>query len=198
MEWEKFVSGSKEAQRMGRLFKGYSYADKPESIATDGKVCGQVVDGIRQAKGTLFNIIELLYEVEKKEPKSSGVQKLKDELDIFSDEIKVRHCEWKELDEKWMAKLVEHDLDLVEGMKRMNEDLQALYEKVLASKALLSESEEVDERIWAPIKNALLDTEKQLDKLVILFKEREGICNLKPLALEKTYEKIQERIGKQI
>ena len=165
---------------------------------TDEKVCSLLVRGIREAKTKIFNIVELLYELEKKEPVSRHLQTLKDELDIFSDEVKARYCSWKELDGKWLKNLVSHDMKLVMGLKDLNEQLQKMYERVLNDRSLVSESDAHEKKLWQFIDKHLPEIAENVDDLVVLFKEREGLCNLKPLSLDKTYEMLQDKIDTEV
>jgi hypothetical protein len=197
-DWEQVKTLAREAIPMEKLIKGYSYADEYSAVATDEKVCDYVVKGIRQAKGTIFSIISILYQLEKKEPVSKEMQKLKDELDIFSDEVKARYCEWKGLNEKWTVVLVKHDHSIVTGLDVLNLNLERLYQSMLKDKALLSGDELAEKKLWKRMKKEIPGFEERVDSLVGLFKEREGICNLRPLALEKTFRSIQKRIEKQI
>ena len=198
VDWEEVRSLASEAGPMEKLIRGYSYSEKDKAIRTDEKVCHHFVNGIREAKGILFNIIELLYELEKKEPLSAHLQKLKDELDIFSDEVKARYCEWKGLNVKWTVELVKHDHDLITGLEVLNMRLRRLNKEVLDDKALLSGDQDAENRLWEHVKGQFPAIEERIDSLATLFKEREGICNLRPLALDKTFDFIQKRIEKQI
>lgn len=198
VDWKQVKSLAREVLTLEKAVKGYSYADKHLSIATDDKLCKLVIGRISEAKSTIFSIIDLLFELEKKEPITVHMQKIKDDLDIFSDEIKVRHCEWKGLNIKWSVNLVKHDHDIVKGLDRLNGVLRRLYEKMMVDKALMSGDELAEARLWKAMKKELPAIEELVDFLVELFKEREGICNLRPAALEKTYKSIQERIERQI
>ena len=198
IDWEQVKSSASETSKMEKLVKGYSYVDESSATATDGKVCQIIIDRIRGAKNILFNIIEFLYEIEKKRPVSRHMQKLKDELDIFSDEVKVRYCSWKGLNLKWTIELIRHDLDLLNGLDMLNTHLQRLYESLLSDKSLLNESGPSEELLFKKMENRLCGIESRMDEMVKLFKEREGIVNLRPLSLEKTFKQIQERIDRQI
>jgi len=197
-DWEQVKSLAPETKKMEKLIQGYSYATKQLAVITDENVCQNIVKGIRQAKVSLFNVIELLFEIEKEEPLSKSIQILKDELDIFSDEVKARYCDWKEQNTKWMIRLIKHDHEIVSGIASLNIILQNMYEELLRGRSLLSENELEQGRLWAKLKKQLPEIEERVDKLVTLFKEREGICNLKPMSLEKTFKSIQEKISKQI
>jgi hypothetical protein len=198
VDWKQVRSLARESLTMEKQVDGYSYADRHSSIATDEKLCRLVIGKVSDAKSSIFSIIDLLFELEKKEPVSVHMQRIKDELDIFSDEIKVRHCEWKGLNVKWTVNLVKHDYDIVTGLERLNGKLGSVYDKMLADKALLSDDELAEARLWKAMKKEIPAIEELVDSLVELFKEREGICNLRPAALEKTYKSIQERIERQI
>jgi hypothetical protein len=198
VDWKQVESLAPEARSMEKSIRGYSYEYKELALVTDDKVCHLFVNGISDVKNSIFQIIDLLYELEKKEPISKELQRLKDELDIFSDEVKARHCDWKDLNEKWTVKLVEHDHSLLSGLDKLNNDMQKLFKRVVTDRSLLSPDDKSQAMLWSEIKKQIPSLEKQVDELVRLFKEREGICNLRPLSLQKTYEKVKQRIDRQI
>ena len=192
MDWEKFSYEQKDVKFMESKVKSYSYAEKQIALITDEKVCTMFVLGIREAKSTLFDIIELLFELEKKEPVSKKLQALRDELDVFSDEIKARYCDWRGLPEDWMKKLVEHDVSLIRGLAKFNSELRTMYEGILNDKSLLEEQPQ-DAMLWEQIMKKIPGFEQAADSLLSSFKEREGLVNLRPMALDKTYELVKRR-----
>lgn len=197
VDWER-LRHDPDIKYIEKLVEGYSYADGHSAVITDEKFCSLLIRRIRESKATIFNMIEFLYEVEREEPLSRDLQRLKDELDIFSDEIKARFCDWADLDEHWIRKLVWHDVSLIKGLEKLNEELQEIYEKLIRDKSLATGPGEDDRKLWEFVKSRLPGIGRQVDGMVVMFKEREGICNLRPLSLEKTYDKIREKIGEQI
>jgi hypothetical protein len=184
---------------MEKLIPGYSYSDKANALNTDEKLCELIVNRIRESKDKLFHVIQFLYESNVEERLDKDLQRLRDELDIFSDEIKVRYCEWKVLTVGWIKKIISHDIDLVRGAEKLNSTLDELLEQALKlEKVKVDHIIQKDPKFWEKMERKAGNAEKQTDELVRLFKEREAICNIKAVDLEKTYEKIREEIRKKI
>jgi len=51
---------------------------------------------------------------------------------------------------------------------------------------------------WKKISKLDLVVEEQLDGIVRMFREREALCNLKALSLEKTYKSAQKEISEKV
>lgn len=191
VDWEKVEqSRSIEIKAMRRLISGYDYSTEDMAEATDNKICGLMIKEVRKAKDKLFYIIQVAYELHE-ESLDRNFQNLRDELDIFSDEIKVRNFHWsKDMSQEWMDKLIMHDHSLFRQMNKLNQELEGLYHtfmdviKLYPKKTNPKELEQVKQMI------KLL--EKATDQIVLTFREREVICNLKPLALEKTFRQMQD------
>ena len=199
-EWEKARNEMlNQVGEMEKLIPGYSYSDKADALHTDEKLCELVVRKIRESKDKLFHVIQFLYESDVEERLDKDLQMLRDELDIFSDEIKARYCEWKILTVGWIKKAIDHDIGLVRGTEKLNKMLDELLKQALKlEKVKVDHMILKDPKFWEKMEKKTKDAEKQADELVRLFKEREAICNIKAVDLEKTYEKIREDIRKKI
>ncbi len=190
-DWSKIeTSMSIEVKAIRKRLRGYSYIDDSTSAATDDKFCNYIIEQIRQAKDTLFHIIQNAYELHE-ESLDKYFQGLRDDLDIFSDEIKIRSLEWsKNFSQEWMRRLVKHDYNLVNNMDKLNNDLRDTHSLFL--KVIQLYPKKTDPNQLARIRKLIKLLEKAIDEIVLTFKEREVICNLKPMALEKTYSQMQD------
>jgi len=189
--WNKVKNKmSIEIKVIGKSIRDYDYSTESKAEATDGKICKFMIEEIRKAKDKLFHIIQVAYELHE-ESLNKNFQGLRDDLDIFSDEIKVRNFEWsRDLSQKWMDKLVVHDYNLVKQMQKLNIELEDMYKVFM--KVVKLYPKKTDPKQLEKVRKMIKLLEKVIDQIVLTFKEREVICNLRPLSLEKTYQQMQD------
>jgi hypothetical protein len=179
-----------DIKAVGKLIRDYDYSTEDRAEATDVKICSFMIEEIRKAKDKLFNIIQTSYELHEGSL-NRYFQGLKDDLDIFSDEIKVRHFEWsKDISDEWMERLIKHDHELIGHTHKLNQELEGIYQLVMDVIKLYPERTNPEE--LEQVRKMIKVLEKDIDNIVLIFKEREAICNIKPLALEKTYQQMQD------
>ncbi len=177
-----------------KMVPGYSYEDGTEAIATDQKMGDLIVKAIRNCKNRLFFTIQLLYELQH-ENLNRDLEHLKDEIDIFSDEIKIRHCKWSYSSPELLKKLVRQDYRLICMLRELDSLLGQIHKDAAEIKEIRTgHKPEFEPGGVARLKQ---DTRKAFDlvkEMVVLFKEREVICNLEPATLEKTFRSITREI----
>lgn len=179
-----------EIKAVEKFIPAYDYSSESRAEATDGKICRFMIEEIRKSKDHLFHIIQVAYELHE-ESLDKNFQGLRDDLDIFSDEIKVRNFQWsRDLSQAWIEKLIKHDYHLVQQMHKLNKELDDLYK--IFMKVVKLYPKKTDPKELEQVRKLIKLLEKVIDKIVLTFKEREVICNLKPLALEKTYQQMQD------
>ncbi len=190
-DWKKVKNKmSIEIKVVGKFVPAYDYSTESKAEATDGKICKFMIEEIRKAKDKLFYIIQVAYELHE-QTLDKNFQGLKDDLDVFSDEIKIRNFQWsKDLSQAWVEKLIKHDYHLVQEMQKLNQELDDLHKIFL--KVVKLYPKKTDPRQLDQVRKLIKLLEKAIDKIVLTFKEREVICNLKPLALEKTYQQMKD------
>jgi hypothetical protein len=179
-----------EIKAVGKFIPAYDYSSESRAEATDGKICRFMIEEIRKSKDYLFHIIQVAYELHE-ESLNKNFQGLRDDLDVFSDEIKVRNFQWsRDLSQAWIEKLIKHDYHLVQQMQKLNTELYDLHKIFL--KVVKLYPKKTDPKQLEQVRKLIKLLEKAIDKIVLTFKEREVICNLKPLALERTYQQMQD------
>jgi hypothetical protein len=192
MKWSDVVNKHKSAiAKLETEIKGYSYGDDSQTISTDEKFCAWLVVQLRHAKKKLFIITETLYGMHLESKLDKLAEDLKNAIDIFSDEIKVRHIKCKP--SPLFEELVRHDIEIVNSMKDMNSNLEKLYDQMMAGLKQPYNGRR-DTELWQNIKEKLKECISQFDRIVQLFKERDAICNIRPLSLQKTYQLIRKAI----
>ncbi len=171
----------------------YNYSDKHAAQLTDEKICEFLTNRIRECKEIIFEMIQLGFEAHKQALENDLV-KIRDELDIFSDEIKMRVFKWDEgIPEEWLERLVSHDFEILKASKRICENLKSVYHRFLEAEG---ELKLFDEDEWRRMKNRIEEIYHDIENLAILFKERDVICNIRKIALERTFEEIRKRLRK--
>lgn len=179
-----------EIKAVEKFISAYDYSSESRAEATDGKICKFMIEEVRKSKDYLFHIIQVAYELHE-ESLDKNFQGLRDDLDIFSDEIKVRNFQWsRNLSQAWIEKLIKHDYHLVQQMHKLNKELDDLHKIFL--KVVKLYPKKTDPKELEQVRKLIKLLEKAVDKIVLTFKEREVICNLKPLALEKTYQQMKD------
>ncbi|MEM5798157.1 MAG: hypothetical protein QXP39_03145 [Candidatus Aenigmatarchaeota archaeon] len=176
----------------------YGYRTTAQAHATDENICAFLIQSLRETKKVLFRTIHMLYEMQLEGKINQQLQGLWDAVDVFSDEIKIRVCRWRPLPDIWIAKLEAKDKQLIDVIKKINRDVNDIFNFILNG---LKKDHRVKtqpilyEGFWDECRKRISVIEGELEEAVRLFKERDAICNLKPLSLQKTYELIKTKIS---
>jgi hypothetical protein len=175
-----------------KLIPAYGYSDKSRAEVTDEKFCELLTDMIREMKDLLFNIINTGFESHKQILEKDFV-KIRDELDIFSDEIKARHFVWdRGISQEWMEKIISYDFEIIRSTEKIRHHLNGVFDKFL--KAEKPGSKMFDEDKWKDIKKTTDLLYGMAENLAILFKERDTIANIKKISLDRTFDSIRKRL----
>jgi hypothetical protein len=176
------------------LIPVYDYSEKSRAEVTDEKFCELLTGIIREMKDMLFNIIHTGFESHRQILEKDFV-KIRDELDIFSDEIKARHFVWdRGISQEWMEKLISYDFEIIRETEKMRHHLNEVFSKFL--RADRPGSRTFDEDKWKEIKKTTDLLYGMAENMAILFKERDTVANIKKISLDKTFDSIRKRIRK--
>lgn len=179
-----------EIKSVGKIIKNYDYSTEAKAESTDVKICEFVIEEIRRAKDILFNIINTAYELHE-ERLNKNFEGLRDDLDVFSDEIKIRNFVWNnDITAEWVERMVRYDFELISHMNKLNTELEEAYK--LFMKVVKTYPDKTDPNHIEGIRELTRLIEKLVDHIVITFKEREVISNLQPIDLEKTFQQMQD------
>jgi len=165
-----------------KVFPRYEYSTLQMCSATDDKICEYFINKLSEAKRKAFHLLQNSYELHYEDlvPKFDH---LRLDIDIFSDEIKMRYTNFKKITEEFMEELMQHDLEIVRSLDVFLLQLDDTHDKLIAT--------------YKPID--VKELRRSLANIVILFKERELITNLKHVSLKRTYNRmrveIKEKIG---
>ena len=168
----------------------YDYSEMHHMIATDDKVKDLMVDELRRSKKLLFNILEGAYE-QQKEGLTPDLQKIRDDIDIFLDEVKVKHeIKWpQKIPEEFLEKIVTHDSEILRDIPRLNGELEEIHKHILGMEkpgTSLFDREQLDK-----LNAKTLSVKNHAAEIVKLFKERELLLNLKHIHREHEYDELR-------
>lgn len=180
-DWS-FTTEAKRAHYtiMKRKVKYYKYSGQETAARTDEAVCDYFIKKLHEIKNKVFYLTQNSYELHK-EDLTKKFDNLRLDVDIFSDEIKMRHSVFKNLNRELLGYLVEHDFHTIEAMSNFNQSLSDAHDKLMASKDI-----------------NVKELRSELANIVILFKERELITNLKRVSLRKSYRRLSKEIEEKI
>lgn len=161
-EWVKAEREVKEAKEIGKYIHDYSYINEEKSKQTDKKLRDLISKELKKSKDLLFNIMELAYK-EEVDRVANEIQSVRDEIDIFLNEISIIKSKWNKISKEGYIKIIKSDLTLIRNVKQLNEILNIIYNQVLSSKAkdLIRKGEELRKYIY---------------QLRGVFKERGDVC----------------------
>lgn len=186
----KQVSGDlfPKIQELKKIVKSYSYKNLEESKITDEKLCQYFITELSKAKRLVFSISDLCFSLQIGQEVISKTDVMRDEIDIFSDEIKIRHCEWRGMFPEILEKIVKYDLEILIGLKTLLKDLENVVKNIIAQK------KPYPDKFWQQVNKSFAKIRKRVRDLAIKFKERETLCNIHPITLERTFNKIKQEI----
>ena len=173
------------------LIKWYSYQSKHDCELTDEKIAAHLVKELSLFKRHLYSISDMCFSLHVGDNLMRPLQMMRDEVDIFSDEIKIRHCEWDDIPANFLRKMIRTDHALFQGLEVLLADIDALFRSILAAN---KKKEKPSPAFWNRTRKQLLGVRNTMKELVILFKEREAICNINPITLKRTFQQIQREI----
>ncbi len=162
----------------------YDYSEKHRIIATDERITDIMHDELRKSKKVLFSILETSYE-RQRESLTTDLKKIRDEIDVFLDGVKVKHVRWPDsIPEDFLEKIVVHDSEILRELPRLNSELGEIRKLLLGMDGQdLSDREQL-----AKLNNKIMELKGRVNGLVQLFREREFLLNLKNVHTEREYE----------
>jgi hypothetical protein len=162
----------------------YDYSERHHMMATDERMTDIVHDELRKSKKLLFSILETSYE-RQRESLTIDLQKIRDEIDVFLDGVKIKHVKWPEsIPEDFLEKIVVHDSEMLRELPKLNSELEEIRKLLLGMDGLdISDREQL-----ARLNNKIMEVKGRVNGLVQIFRERDFLLNLKNLHGEHEYE----------
>lgn len=172
------------------LIPGYGYGDAHQASLTDEKLCTLLVAALRKSKNRAFDIVSFIFESHVEEVLDTKFQRLRDDIDIFSDEVKVRKLAWQPLPRHYLEMIIKRDVTLVHNTAKLNFMLNNVC-------TLLTGYRRIDRKVFDVERiSRVLEKAKELVKVLVrAFKEREAIFNIQQEDLEGAYERIRKEIA---
>ena len=180
---------------LGAHIHGYSYADEGRARATDERVSLLLIGELRDTKHALFPLVDRAYKLSSRGAEGyhdfeHRARLLRDDLDILSDEIKMRNFSWTDIEPDWLKMLVRKDHELLAAMRKLQDSVLQL--GIDLSHAERPEATSLaDKGFWPALAAHTDHCRSLLGEVVKLFKERENICNLKKYEFAKTQAQMQ-------
>ena len=183
-------------KKLEKIIPDYSYQDTEASLVTDDKICSLLVDKLGKSKIHLFDLTSYLYTIHREDKINRILVGLRDSIDIFSDEIKARYCKWRNVPSEWLRKIIRYDRDLIKGVNKLYDDIETMKSSIFHMKRMRIHKKNVEimPEEWNKYKRQVKRIDDDLDELVRLFKEREAICNLRAISLDKTFQSIRDKL----
>jgi hypothetical protein len=169
------------------IISGYGYPSEDIAHRTDELVCRAMIENLRVTKNVMFNVLETAYEMHR-ELLLKDFDRLRNDIDVFSDEIKARVFRWdNEKSQKWFEKLVDYDYRLLTGLGKFVGGVRALEKEFLSTTGKTPEVRKLDEYVKG--------LTKLLDRMVTMFRERDAVCDIGNRTLEESFDDMREDIG---
>jgi hypothetical protein len=171
----------------------YDYSEQHHMMATDERIKDLMLSELRKSKKALFSVLDVSYE-QQKEGLTKELQKIRDDLDIFLDHVKIkRQIKWPErMPQEFLEKIVVHDSEILRRIPSLNSCIHEIQKQVLSMEkpgTSLFDREEMDN-----LNKRTKDVKRQVDDLVTLFRERELLLNLKHIHREHEYDELRGTI----
>ena len=191
--WLEAKGESSDVKEVEKFIRGYSYGDPHTAVVTDEKLCTFVLDELAKTQERFFNMIELVFELQKESYISKDLETLKRQVEAFVTQLKVRSCQWKGITAAFYLRLIKTDLQLIQGAQKLQASA-ALLEQKLLEHVKRPEYIQKYPKTWRNTLALVPVIHKQIRQLVVTFADREAICNIRPIDLDRTYEALQEEI----
>lgn len=188
--WEDARSAQlTRAKAVEKNIPGYSYSDKTQASRSHERLKLFIAEKLSKSKNRIRDLLSFLYQLQQ-EAIGGKFKVLEDDIDIFSDEVKVSPFKWKRMSVRFYEHLIERDYFLIKGVKRLNHFLKKLSQEVVSYKQVDDKEFDLD-----MIKEAREGARKQLRELIILFKEREALFEVEGRDLEEVFQEVREEIN---
>lgn len=186
-EWEQAESTKfPKVRNIKKHIKDYSYSDEHNAVLTEERICEFLVKEIRAIKEILFYIIQDAYELQK-EPLDTKIEKIRDDLDIFSDEIKARHFEWDiNIPQNMLGRIIDMDYEIIKILDTLKKDIEKLRKAVLS--VAKPGSKIFNRGKWDSVIRTIKGIKDSSDRLAKAFRERDTIANIRKITFQKTLE----------
>ena len=180
-EWEdvKLRLWSK-VKKLKKYIPDYSYSDSNHVYSTDEKFCGFVIQKLRGVKWKVVDVLNMLFETGVNN--LERLEKTKNEIDMFLDEVKIRELSCRRsITSEVLDTIVEYDFNITEELEKLKKEIELLFEFSL--KVETPASRMFDEKDIVELNKKVQTIEKHVKKIREMFEERDKLINLKKLHL---------------
>lgn len=182
-----------DVQRLAKLVPGYSYAALEEAVRTDEHLCRFLGNSLRVTKNLLLSTSDLLFSLQLGAGLLDSLQQLRNDVDLVGDAVIIHRSPRAAIAPEFYVRLIRQDTALVSQAAALNRDVEILFNGILTQtrgRGLFPQD------FWKRVGTSLVTLRKELRALEVQFKERDALCALPTLALERTYRTVREEIEK--
>jgi hypothetical protein len=188
-EWDATLkTRAMKIDSLKKFIPTYDYSSYEMAHTTDENLCSLVTEKLGLSKKAAFNVLETAFELHKELP-LKDFEGLRDEIDVFSDEIRARVFKWSGgKTRNWLGRLVDYDYRILTGLGNLLRGIEGLHMELLSSGRVIQDYRTLNEHTGR--------LKERLDEIVMLFRERDAVCNIGEAALERSFAGMRTRIRK--
>jgi hypothetical protein len=190
-DWKQAVVTRKsKIDNLNQLIPGYNYSTRGYAQRTDDGFSSLMIANLRICKKRVFDILDTAFSLQR-DLLLKDFERLRNEIDTFSDEIKARAFKWDTGKTRpWLERLVDYDYRILTDLGNLYKGIEALHDLLLDSNRSVSDLKALDRETRK--------LQESLDSLVLQYRERELVCNISEAVLEKNFRAMVSKIRKGI
>jgi hypothetical protein len=178
-------------RRMEEHIPAYDYSEEHRALRTDEKVVALILRELRKSKGKLFDLLDTSYEMQR-ESLTKDLHSMRDDIDIFLDELKVRRIKWdREMSTQTAKDIVKLDVEILNNTLLLEKEIEGLKKALLSAKKTAGG---FPENYLEGIEKRKAQAKKVARALVVAFKLRDALFGLE----RKTDSILVDQLRKEI
>jgi hypothetical protein len=180
----------KAAKSMEALIPGYSYGEEHEALHTDERFTGVVLAELRKSKAMLFTLLDTSYQMQR-ESLTKDLHGIRDDLDIFLDELKVRRLRWDPgISSSALREIIRLDADIHDSALLLESAIKGLEHCVLgAGKPMEGDGDECED-----IEGKKACVKSLIRKIMVAFRQRDALFNMERSVDSRLLEKLKREV----
>ena len=153
----------------------YEYSEESKALVTDEKMTSLILKELRKSKKRLFDLLDTSYEMQR-EFLTKDLHSMRDDIDIFLDELKVRRLKWdRELSTQTVKEIVKLDVEILNNTLLLEKEIDELRKALISPKR---RGRDIPEKDLEAIERGKAQTKKVARTLVVAFKLRDALFSL--------------------
>ncbi len=192
IDWKEVRTALRfNVRKMEEHIPFYSYSEESKALRTDEKFSSLILNELRKSKKKLFDLLDTAYEMQR-ENLTKDLHSLRDDIDIFLDELKARRLRWdNELSTRTIKEVVKLDVEILNNTILLEKEIDLLRHALASAKKTRAGFLEKD---MQNIERGKEITKKIARNLVVAFKQRDAILNLEKESDSMVIEHLKKQI----